>query len=146
MRKIYLLVLSLMVSICLFGQSRNDQKLILQKCIDLPEMKPYYQLDADGKIKQLTICYWHPSLFPVDLGLTKDGKNVEFVVMSEKAGKAGDAFFLFKTFEVADNSAIVCFEYSYGTESCSKKIQASLDFDKEGDEWKVTRLSVINKE
>lgn len=127
------------------GQRRNDQAQILRKCIDLPELQSYLMTDSEGKIQQLSIYYWHPLLFPLDLGLTKDGKDIIYKVMSKDAGKKGDPFILFKTFIITGEEAKIGFEYHYGTTNSLKLLHVDLDFKKIGDEWTVAKTLLTNQ-
>jgi hypothetical protein len=67
-------------------QTRNDQAQILKKCIDLPELQSYLMKDSEGNVQQLYINYWNPLLFPLNLGLTKGGKDIIYKPMSCRCG------------------------------------------------------------
>lgn len=145
MRKIYLFLFFVSIVFSTVGQTRSDQATILKMCLDLPELQPYIAVDSDGKVDQITIYYWHPLLFPIDLNVTKEGKSIQYVPMSEIAGKDGNAFFLFRTFKITGNVGTVSFEYHYWDKGCSKLLLMNLEFGKTSDLWKITRASLSNE-
>ena len=126
------------MTICTFGQSKEDQTQILQKCIDIPELLQYYPHDNQENLKQLYVNYWHPLLFPIDLLITKDSNPIQFRLMSDPSTKNGDAYFLFKKFEISQGSSIVSFEYYYGNSIPQKILKVNLDFIKVGDKWEIS--------
>ena len=145
MKKLKVIIFFVFISICAIGQTRNDQAQILKKCIDLPELQSYLMTDAEGNIQQLSIYYWQPSSFSLDLGLTKGGKDIIYKVMSDDAGKMGDPFILFKTFIITGEVAKIAFEYHYGTTNSLKLLQVNLDFIKISDEWTVSKTLLTNQ-
>ena len=145
MKKLKVIIFFVFISICAIGQTRNDQAQILKKCIDLPELQSYLMTDAEGNIQQLSIYYWHPLSFPLDLGLTKGGKEIIYKVMSADAEKAGDPFILFQKFLITGDVAKIVFDYHYGTTNNSKLLQVNLDLKKIGDEWSVAKALLTNQ-
>jgi len=124
---------------------RNDQAQILKKCIDLPELQSYLMTDSEGKIQQLCINYWHPMMFPTDLGLTKGGKSIIYKEMSIDAQRAGDPFILFNAFVITGEVAKVDFEYHFVTNNSSKLLQVHLDFIKIDNDWNISKTSLTNQ-
>lgn len=145
MKKYTLIVLFIATTIFAFGQSRQDQIQIVQKCIGLPELQKYFPLDADGNLKPLVINYWHPVLFPTDLTLTQNGENIQFRLMSAESGKNGEAYFLFNKFEVLQSSSLVKFEYRYDNFIQPKMLQVALGLIKSGDAWEISTIKVSNQ-
>jgi hypothetical protein len=141
MKKLKVVIFFVFISIWAFGQTRDDQAQILKNCIDLPELQSYLMTDSEGNIQQLYIYYWQPLSFSLDLGLTKDGKDIIYKGMSDDAGKNGDPFILFKTFIINGEVAKIAFEYHYGTTNSLKLLQINLDFKKIGDEWTVSQTT-----
>jgi len=143
MKKLILqLGLFLFFSTQLLAQSKSDQGLILQKCIDLPELQSYLIKDSDGKTQQLCINYWEPYIFPINLGITKGGKSIIYKEMSADADKAGDPFILFKIFQITGEVAKVDFEYHFVTNNSSKLLQVHLDLIKIGNDWDISKTSL----
>lgn len=148
MKKLTLNILLLIVvlgSKSIFAQNRQNQAQILQKCIELPKIQKYYPLDADGNQKPLIINYWHPVLFPTDLTVIKDGKNVEFREMSAENNKNAEAYFLFHEFDVFQNSSVVRFDYCYTNAIHLKVIEITLELSKAGDNWEIENVQVITR-
>ena len=146
MKLITSIILLFLASTCSFGQNREDQAQILQKCIELQELQMYYPLDADGNQKPLIINYWHPVLFPADLTVTHAGSNVEFRLMSLEKSKNAEAYFLFKKFEVFPGSSLVKFDYSYNDSDHLKAIEVTLELSKTLDKWEIANIHVSIKE
>jgi hypothetical protein len=146
MKNLTLIILLVLTTNCIFAQSRQDQAQILQKCIELQELQQYYPLDAKGNQKPLIINYWHPVLFPTDLTLLNDGKNVEFREMSLESDKNAEAYFLFKKFVVLQSSSVVKFDFSYDNFNLPKLLEVMLDLAKVGDAWEISGIQVSNKE
>ena len=146
MKKLFLLLgLSLLFSTQLIAQSRNDQALILQKCIDLPELQSDLMKDSEGNIQQLYINYWNPLLFPLNLGITKGGKNIVYKPMYSDSDKAGVPFILFRTFLITGEVAKVDFEYHFVTNNSSQLLKIHLDFIKNDNDWDITKTSLTNQ-
>jgi len=146
MKKLFLLLgLSLLFSTQLVAQSRNDQVLILQKCIDLPELQSYLLKDSEGNVQQLYINYWNPLLFPLNLGLTKGGKSIIYKPMYADSDKAGVPFILFRTFLITGEVAKVDFEYHFLTNNSSQLLKIHLDFIKNDNDWEISKTSLTNQ-
>lgn len=145
MKKLKVIIFFVFISIWSVGQTRNDQAQILKKCIDLPELQSYLMTDSDGNIQQLSIYYWEPRIFPINLGITKGGESIIYKRMSAEAEKAGDPFILFKNFIITGEVAKVDFEYHFVTTNSLKLLQVNLDFKKIGDEWSVAKTLLTNQ-
>jgi len=122
---IFLMAFGLMSKI--EAQAPGNVAMVLQKCIDLPTLQQYFPIDNEGNLKQLRINYWHPLLFPIDLPIVKDGKKVQFNAMSAQNEKNGEAYFLFKTFNIKQVTSNVLFEYYYGNNTNSKTVEVKLE-------------------
>ena len=145
MKKVILLFFVAFLYISSFGQNRDDQTAILQQCIDHSEIQKCYPTDDEGKPKQLTIYYWHPLLFPLDLGVTKGGKSIQYLVMSEKS-EINETSVFFKKFMVTNDTATANFEFSYKKDNRTKTMQLNLDFIKTEGVWKITDSSIRNNQ
>jgi hypothetical protein len=145
MKKLFLFLgLFLLFTTQLVAQSRTDQALILQKCIDLPELQSYLK-DSEGKIQQLCINYWNPLLFPLNLGLTKGGKSIIYKPMYVDSDKAGVPFILFRTFLITGEVAKVDFEYHFVTNNSSQLLKVHLDFIKNDNDWEISKTALTNQ-
>jgi len=146
MKKLFLLLgLFLIFSNQLVAQSRNDQALILQKCFDLSELQSYLIKDSDGTIQQLCVKYLHPVLFPLNLGITKGGKDIIYKELSTYEVKEGDPFVFFKKFQITGEVAKVDFEYHFVTNNSSNLLKVHLDFMKIGNDWEISNKSLTNQ-
>lgn len=143
MKTIALIIIITLSGICSFGQSRQDQTQILQKCIDLPNLQTYLPTDGNGIMKQIFINYWHPNLFSPDLVVTKGGKNVKFEIMSAQPSNESDAFLLFKKFDISGDKAILNFEFHYQISNDAKVVTFSFSLQKENNDWKVLEPILI---
>jgi len=146
MKNFTLIIALVLASGYIYGQNREDQTQILQKCIQLQELQKLYPLDRDGSQKPLIIKYWHPLLFPTDLTIVYGDTNVEFVVMSEENINNIEAYFLFKKFELHEDSCKVAFEFYYNINSLPKVVEVVIDLVKMGNDWKESGIQVNNKE
>ncbi len=141
MRKYAIAFLFLLASTFTFGQSKQDQTQILQKCIDLPELRTYYPLDQDGNLKQVYIKFWHPMLIPSDLIVSLGGKALKFQVMSEN--KRVDAYLIFKIFKIDSESANVTFDLFYDGSAPIQIAQVNIEFFKTGNNWEIKDSNLI---
>ena len=71
MKRYYLIFIMLLGAACSWGQTQHDMTAILQKCIDLPELQPYIPIDKNGKPDEVYINYWAPTIFSIDLNVSK---------------------------------------------------------------------------
>jgi hypothetical protein len=146
MRNLVLTAALALITTCIFGQSRQEQTQILQKCLDLQELQQYYPVDADGNPNTLIIHYCHPFTLPTDLTVTHGGRNAEFRLMSVENDKNADAYFFFQKFEILESTCHVSLKYCYGNSGNPKEIQVLLDLKKTGDAWAITNYTVNNQD
>ena len=144
--KRYLLILTiLLVAVCSRGQNQNDMTALLQKCIDLPELQPYFPLDANGKPDEVYINFWAPTIFSTDLVVTSHGEKLKFLPMSQASPSFQNAFFLFKNCECTPTFAIVSFEYTYNYKIQPKTIEVKLTLQKINDLWEVSDTQINSR-
>jgi hypothetical protein len=127
------------------AQTNDNAAQVLKKCIDLPGLQKNFPTDNTGNLKPLRINYWHPVLFPIDISIEKDGKPVQFNVMSSSPGDNGEAYFLFKTFSISGTSASIAYEYHYDNNTIPKVVRVKLELTKSGTEWEVTDSQITDK-
>jgi len=141
MKKLFLLVgLFLVYSVRLVAQSQSDQALILQKCIDLPELQQSYPLDADGTITQIYVMQ-HGVSFPVDIKVTKSGKPLAFVSKSDINDQHIESYFLFWTFDIVNDQAHVQFTYN-SSKNEKKSTIVELNLQKENNIWTILNSKI----
>lgn len=141
--KRYLLIFAILLgAVCSRGQNTDDMTVILQKCIDLPELQQYYPLDENGKPDEMYINYWAPTLFSTDLIVTKNGVNLSFLPMSQMSATIENAFFLFKICEVTPSFAMLVFEYTYDFKTQPKVLEVKLTMQKSNDVWGISDTQI----
>jgi hypothetical protein len=144
--KKYLLIFAILLgTVCSWGQNTNDMTVILQKCIDLPDLQQYIPLDNNAKPDGLYINYWAPTLFSTDLTVTKNGEILTFLPMSQMSSTIENAFFLFKMTEITPSFAIVIFEYTYDYKTQPKVLEVKLTMQKTNDIWDVSDTQISRK-
>jgi hypothetical protein len=120
----------------LVAQSLNDQKQILQKCIDLPELQQYYPLAADGNHQQVYIMQY-PFVFPDGIEVSKFGKPVQIVGRAVIVDSHAMAYFLFHTFSLTANKAYITFDF-YNNYPVNKTIlQGNIVLNKTDNTWTI---------
>jgi hypothetical protein len=133
----------LLFSTQLSAQSKSDQALILQKCIDLPELQQCYPLAEDGSISQLYVMQ-HGISFPVDIEVTKSGKPLAFVGKSDINEQHIECYFLFWIFEINNDKARI--EYTYNSNLNIKKANiVELSLQKVDGKWNIIKSKVERK-
>ena len=140
MRKLYMFIFFVFISICSIGQTRNDQALILQKCIDLPELQLSYPVVADGTISQIYVMQ-HGVSFPVDIKVTKSGKPLAFVSKSDINDRQIESYFLFWTFDIVNDQAHVQFTYN-SSKNEKKATIVELNLQKENNVWTIVNSKI----
>ena len=140
MRKLYMFIFFVFISICSIGQTRNDQALILQKCIDLPELQQSYPVAADGTISQINVLQ-HGISFPVDIEVSKSGMPLAFVSKSDINDRHIESFFLFWTFDIVNDQARV--QFTYNNSKIEKKATiVELNLQKENNVWTIVNSKI----
>lgn len=141
MKKLFLLVgIFLVFSVRLVAQSQSDQALILQKCIDLPELQQSYPVDADGTISQIYVMQ-HGVSFPVDIKVTKSGKPLAFVSKSDINDRQIESYFLFWTFDIINDQSHVQFTYDNSTIE-KKATIIELNLQKVNNVWTIVKSKI----
>jgi hypothetical protein len=142
MKNVLLIAIFAITTFFVSAQSRQDQTLVLQLCVDLPELTPFYPVDGQNNPLQLNVVEYHPVIFPVDLPVTHAGKSLQFLSPSEVATSNSLAWFHFKKFEILGNSASVNFDFHYYTGKEQKTLLLKLVFMREGSGWKRSEISI----
>ena len=133
---IFFTVFGLMTNI--EAQVPDDITMILQKCIDLPDLQQIYPVNNDGSLKQLNVLQ-HGVSFPSNTNISKSGLKVRFVDKNQLADEEITSYFLFWEFVIDNNSAKVDFIYNFqDTDNTPKMYHAKLEMRKSGDEWSVS--------
>jgi len=141
--KRYLLIFAILLgAVCSREQNTDDMTVVLQKCIDLPELQQYYPLDENGKPDEMYINYWAPTLFSTDLVVSKNGKNIDFLPMSQMSAAIENAFFFFNIWEITPSYAMIVFEYTYDFKTQPKVLEVKLTMQKTNDVWGISDTQI----
>jgi hypothetical protein len=144
MKKNLLIIVMLLVTAGLMGQTATQQAAVIQKIIDLPELQQYYPKNADGNLKQLCITQYLIS-FPEDLPVAKAGSKILFLAPQEIIANKIEAYFTFRSFGMDQNAANTSFsffyQYDYTTEQF-KMLSVNLELKKTGTDWIVSSLNI----
>jgi hypothetical protein len=128
----------------LVAQSQDDQALVLQKCIDLPELQQYYPLNEEGSLKPLYIVQY-PVSFPSDLAIEKEGTIVKFMTSSDITINKVAAYFMFRSFNIHQNSANINCNYFYNYNYTSKQfkmLSVIIEMKKVGLQWNISTINI----
>jgi hypothetical protein len=124
----------------------QEQAQILQLCLDLPALQPYYPKATDGTYQQVYILQ-HGISFPSDTEVYKAGKPAVFIEKARLADGKIDAYFLFHEFVITGNGATVEFVFNYDQTSSRKRLQVvSLDLQKTGNTWTVVHHKIEGRD
>jgi len=129
-------------AIQIMAQSKNDHPQVLQKCIDIPELQEFYPRDVKENLKQLYVMQ-HGISFPETINVSKSGKALMFLEKNEIVDKGINAFFLFRDFNVSQDSASVAFVYYFNFDGSYKDFVAvELELKRAGDTWSVAHSKI----
>ena len=120
------------------AQAPGDITMILQKCIDLPDLQQIYPVNNDGSLKQLNVLQ-HGVSFPSNTNVSKSGLKVRFVDKNQLAAEEITSYFLFWEFVIDNNSAKVDFIYNFmDTDNTPKMYRVIIEMQRAGDGWTAT--------
>ena len=120
------------------AQAPGDVVMILQKCIDHPDLQKLYPLNTDGSLKQLYVLQ-HGVSFPPNTSILKSGLKVRFVDKNQLANEGLTFYFIFWEFAIDNNSAKVDFIYNFiGSDNTPKTCHIVMEMRKSGAEWTGT--------
>lgn len=119
-----------------FLQNKSDLHSILEKCINLPRLQPYYNIDRFPEERKPLIIM-KSNLIKEEPKLTKFGVPVVFLTHDEIWNKNTNAYIEFFRLNIAKDSAYVKFQYKI------EGIQLELQMKKENGEWVVKKERVI---
>lgn len=119
------------------GQILEDQRTILQMCIDLDELQGYFHANEVEGRKPLII--HDGGLVPTTLTLKKFGEPVLFMTTTELFFHDKHAYLDFEKFEVSTNNADIEFRYLI------EGVTVSLKLKKTDGSWVVKAASFSEK-
>lgn len=110
MKQLPLILLFFLFSILAFGQTISDQEEVIQKCIDLDILQPYFQENELEGRKPLIISD-NGNVRP-DLKLTKFDEPVLFMTTEELFFYDKSAYLEFEKFDMDQNRATIVLNYT----------------------------------
>ncbi len=126
------------------AQSLDDQSKVLQKCVDLTELQPYFPLDNTGNPGQVYVMQYAVS-FPVGMNVSKAGKPVLFSTRDEILQNKIASYFIFRSFDISGNVAKTSFSYFYSFDYATnqfKMVIVTLELNKVNLDWSVTNIKI----
>lgn len=142
MRKVLLLLLFISVAASghLQGQSPDDMAKVLQECIDLKELTPYYPLNADGNYKQLVVMQ-HGVSFPSGIDVLFAEQPL-LLRSKQEVMNGNNPYFLFWDFSISANNADVAFSYHLNPAAPDEVVGVDLNLEKSGTEWQIINSKI----
>ena len=122
----------------------NDSALVLQKCLDMPELQQYYTKSSDGTFSQVHVMQY-PIVFSPDIAVTKFQLPILLEPREVIYASKADGFFIFKSFQITGNTATVVFDYNYNYTTAPAALQVTLSLQKTGTDWSITNTLTHNR-
>lgn len=119
-----------------FQQNKTDVEMILQQCLDLPKLQPYYNIDKFPEERKPVIIM-KSNFFKENPKVSKFGVPVVFLSQQEIWNKNTNAYIEFFRFNLMKDSAYIKFQYKI------EGIQLELQMKKENGEWVVKKEKII---
>lgn len=120
-----------------FGQTNEDNRIVIQMSIDLEDLQQYYHEDKVEGRKPLII--YNEGIVPSNLSLSKFGEPVQFMTKEELFFHNKQAFLDFDKFEISLTQADI--EFSYKIEG----LTIVLMFEKVDGKWTIKTKKLIEK-
>lgn len=143
MKKIFTLILLVAFGFItrIEAQTPGDVPMILQKCIDLPDLQQFFPTNNDVRLKQLFVLQ-HGVSFPANTNVLKSGIKVRFVDKNQLAAENIKSYFLFWKFEIIQNSASVDFIYNFqDSDNLPKTFHVVMELQRTGSGWTVSKIN-----
>jgi hypothetical protein len=117
------------------SQTDEDKKVVLQQCLDLPQLQEYFHTTQPGR---LPVLIENNGRIPV-LRLSKFGQEVKFLTEDELTAAGKDAFVEFIRFEIAADNATVIYRYSV------EGLMVTVLFKKVKGTWTITDSKLVER-
>lgn len=134
--KVYLLVIALLLGGALAAQTEDDKRTVLQQCLDLPELQPYFHANSDKS--RVPVIVENNGRVPV-VSLVKFGRSVEYMTEDQLTSQGKTAYINFIRFDISSESASATFKYS------AENIMVTVLLRKTGGAWQVTDSKLIER-
>ncbi|MGV3503002.1 MAG: hypothetical protein ACO1O1_04800 [Adhaeribacter sp.] len=124
----------------------DEQAQVLQACLNLPALQPYYPTNKKGEPEKLYVLQ-HGVSFSPDMEVKVAGKSLVFVDKAGLAKEEPPVYLLFYEFALSGNTARVEFVLNYDqTSSLKKMLVVSLDLQKTSGTWTVVQQKTKQQE
>ena len=137
MKCIALIALTVALSASTFGQTLEDQRVLIQMTIDLDELQPYFHVDEVEGRSPLII--FNDGMVPPTLELTKFGEAVQFMTTAELFFYNKTAFLDFERFDITPSQADIELKYSV------EGLTITLSFEKKEGTWRVRSKQLVER-
>lgn len=117
------------------SQTDEDKKLVLQQCLDLPQLQDYFRSTQPGR---LPVVVENNGKVPA-ARLSKFGQDVKFMTEDELTAAGKDAFIEFIRFEIAADNATVIYRYSI------ENLMVTVLLRKARGTWTVTDSKLVER-
>jgi hypothetical protein len=128
-----------------FKTINADSASVLQKCIDLVELQPFYPKNPDSSYEKLYVMQ-HGVSFPVSIGVAHLGKPISFLDKEQIKRSGINAYFYFHEFRLEKDAAKVDYVFNYDLSAGTPKMQVvSLLLAKTSQGWIITESNMEAK-
>jgi hypothetical protein len=139
-----ILILILTLSVRGFGQTLSDEEVLLQKFVDMKELKDQLPVNNDGTLKQLYILQDRVT-FPAGTTVKMAGRKVILVNKEQLAGISDPYYLLFWDFRINQNESNIGFMLMNRSGGNAKElVRVSAKAEKNGSEWVITESKADN--
>lgn len=136
MKKVFYLIVFMLIFRSTYGQNLNINSDFIQQCVNLNELRDFYNLDFSGVPVHIYVIKDNIKL-QTDETIFAMLKEVEFVSQSELKEKKVDSYITFKYFNIKENNANVEFCFNSDLQNNKKIIYFNLLFRKIDNKWEV---------
>ena len=124
------------------GQTEKDTVAVLQKCIDLKDLKQFLPLNSDGTIGQLYILQDRIS-FPASTNVEIAGKKIALIDLPQLEDIADPYYLQFWDFRISQDLATVGFMLNYRPDKNTKElVRVVAEAEKKGTEWMIIDVKI----
>lgn len=133
---LFILMAFLAYSGTVTSQTEEDKKIILQKCIDLPQLQEYYHTDIHPE--RIPLIVENNGKVPV-VSLSKFGQQVKFLTESELEAGGKDAYLNFVRFEISGSTATIMYKYAV------EGVMITVLLKKSNGSWEITESKLTER-
>lgn len=126
------------------AQTVDDKSVVLQKCLDVPELQAYLPKNVNNTFKQVIILQSQEELSS-NLNVSKFNQPVLFKSRADIFNEDPSAFLTIQKFAVTIEGGEVVYELSYNRNSESpKSINFTVLLEKKDNSWIIKNTTIKN--